>query len=353
MSYTPNFSDPRVIARCKRAIGFACGVMSKTKGHPWSTRYVDQFFGQSTTDISKYLRDTLLICTDEFYRFGSDDPKMNKCKEYKLNENGLNYLLEALKINITIIYPIVYDLAKETHEQELASGNFTYKDQSSRLWHPLQRYRKQHRTQILCDSGYTHDYDIQTCAPTLILQKAQQLDMDEYCFAINRYLKEKTQIRDELALALELESAAIKEIINALFAGAIISNHKDSDIYHILAGDRARIDYLKQDPFITELRSDIKKCWDVINTTIPRRRNSATNRLLKISSRQKWNVYFALERVVLNSVRNYLDNNSVRYFLIHDGWTCASEIDLNELELHVKNETGYSIKFDYKKLTQQ
>ena len=72
-------------------------------------------------------------------------------------------------------------------------------------------------------------------------------------------------------------------------------------------------------------------------------------RLLPLNARQKWNVYFELERVILNSVRTYLDDKSIRYFLMHDGWTCNREIDREELENYVRDDTGYEIKFDYLK----
>jgi hypothetical protein len=73
--YQPNFNDPRVLSRIKTALGFACAVMSETKSHPWSSRYIDKFFGSQRNDLSKYLRKTLLICTDEFYRFNSENNK--------------------------------------------------------------------------------------------------------------------------------------------------------------------------------------------------------------------------------------------------------------------------------------
>jgi hypothetical protein len=82
-----------------------------------------------------------------------------------------------------------------------------------------------------------------------------------------------------------------------------------------------------------------------------RRRNSTTNRLIKINCKQKWNVYFELERVILNSVRTYLDKRSIKYFLIHDGWTCNREIDREELENYVREQTGYEIKFEYKEIS--
>jgi len=345
--YTPNFSDPRVAKRIKTALGFACGVMSETKSHPWSTRHIDKYFGQQTTDISKYLRKILLIETNSHW-----NKDTGECKEYILNARGVDYLREALKINNILIYPIVYDLAQKDHSKELTSGDFQYKDKSNRLWHPLQRYRKEYRSQILNDSGYLHDYDIECAAPTLIHQYAQHLGMDEYLFALRRYLTNRVEVRNELANKLELEPAAAKEIINALFAGARIANHEDSDIYHILNGDRARIDLLKEDQYIAELRCDIKTCWDYISPTISRRTRTQANgkeRLLAITCKQRWHVYFELERKVLNSVRNYLDEIESKYFLIHDGWMCDREIDKDQLIDYVRNQTEFDVRFEYEK----
>jgi hypothetical protein len=174
--------------------------------------------------------------------------------------------------------------------------------------------------------------------------------MDEYLFALRGYLADRNIIRDELAQGLELEPAAAKEIINALFAGARISNHNESDIYHILNGDLARIEYLKQHEYLSQLRADIKICWDYIIPHMSRRRKVDTNRLLAVSSKQKWHVYFELERLVLDSVRTYLDQRSIRYFLIHDGWTCDREIDRDELRDYVRDKTRYEIKFEHTKL---
>jgi hypothetical protein len=330
-------------------MGFAVAVLSETKPHPWSTRYIDDFFGNQRNDLSKYLRKTLLICTDEFYRFNSSDPKQNKCKEYILNKDGLRFLKEALKTNNIQLYPSVVEVTNKHHKEELTTGNFQYNDKSGRLWHPLQRYRKQYRTQILADNGYHYDYDIECCAPTLIHQYAQKLGMDLYLFALNRYLKDRTEVRQELAQRLELDVDAVKEIINALFCGARIANNKDSDIYQILLGDRARIEYLKQDPYITELRSDIKTCWEYITPTMSRRRKTKTNRLIAISCKEKWRVYFELERSVLDEIRSYLTDKNYRYFLIHDGWTCDNEIDKDELSDFVRSKIGFDLKFEQKK----
>jgi hypothetical protein len=347
--YQPNLTDPKVIRRIIKALGFVCGVMSETRPHPWSSRYIDKYFGMSSRPLSKWIRQKLLIVTDDFFRFNIPGEK-GICKKYILNKDGVRYLKEVMKLNNIQLYPIVTDLINQEFQQELTSGKFPYLDKSNRLWHPLQRYRKQYREQSLGLHGYVHDYDIECCAPTLIHQYAQQLGMDLYLFALNKYLNDRTEIRNELARELELPVEAVKEIINALFAGARIANHEQSDIYQILNGDQARIEYLKQDQFLIELREDIKTCWEYITPHMSRRRNTKTNRLLPITSKQKWGVYFELERSVINSVRTYLDDKNYRYFLLHDGWCCDNELDLNELIDFVRIHTGYDLKFDYENL---
>ena len=105
--FIPNFNEKRTIDRCKRALGFACGVMSPTKSHSWSSRYIDKYFGISSNPLSKYLKKELLIVTDDFYRFNS---AQNKCKEYILNQSGVDSLRENLKLAQYITYPSVLQL---------------------------------------------------------------------------------------------------------------------------------------------------------------------------------------------------------------------------------------------------
>lgn len=359
--YTPNFRDPRVRSRCIRAMGFVRGVMSETKQRSWSTRYIDLYLGNQRNDLSKWLRNQLLIVTDDFYKFNSGEEK-SICKKYLLNARGLNYLRDKLDINTHSYYPIVVEVIKQDHSQELSTGNFTYQDKSNRLWHPLQRYRKEHKRQVLEQHDFKYHYDIECCAPTLIHQFSQQIPevivnnkwqqgpMDEYLEHINYYLKNRQAVREELAKGLELPTAAAKEIINALFCGAIISNNKHSDIYDILLGDSARIVYLQQHEFIQNLIKDIKVCWSYIRPTMQKRTKlmpSGREKLCRITCRQRWQVYFEQERRVLDVIRLYLDMNDVKYFLEHDGWSSNKDIDLVKLHEFVSERTGYRLNFDF------
>lgn len=356
MSYKPNTNDPRVIKKIKKALGFVGSHLSDTKSHPWSTRYMDKYFGQQQHDLSKWLRNQLVICTNSRY---SKDSGI--CKEYIKNKTGYDKLVSLIQITTT--YPSVsqvgsleVDFVKNEYKDELTTLDFTYNDKSGRLWHPLQRVRKEHKLIVFNDSGLRYQYDIQCCAPTLIHQHSQMLvnPMDLHLFALHRYFTNRNQIRKELAQEAEITEDLAKVIINALLTGAQLGNNQDSDIYKLLNGDKARIEYLKQNEYIKQLRSDIKTCWDYIKPTLSKRTivtKTGTTRTLPISSKQKASLYFQLERQVLDSVLSYLNKTNNKHFLEHDGWACSNEIDRDELIKWVKNKTGFDIQLDLHDLT--
>jgi hypothetical protein len=76
------------------------------------------------------------------------------------------------------------------------------------------------------------------------------------------------------------------------------------------------------------------------------RNKNNREQLLPISSKDKWNRYFVLERRVLNEVMNYLNLNEIQFFAEHDGWTTSELLDQNELIEHVFQTTGYRIKLE-------
>jgi len=357
VTYQPNFSDPRVVRRVRRAIGFACGVISTTKSQPWSTRYIDQWFGVQSNPLSGYLREQLLTVTNDHW-----NKDTGKCKEYVLNTAGVKFLSDACEFDANNNnYPIVLQVAQEEYQQELESGVFEYTDKSSRLWHPLQNFRREVKRDVLTRSGYQYHYDIECCAMTLIHQHSQRIPeiiqdsrwrqgpMDLYLFALREYIRDRTGIRNQIAQDCEIDPDTVKRIINAVLAGAQISRNSTTAVYQMLNGDLARIEFLKQHEYLTQLRADIRTCWEYIKPTIGQRTQitkSGGTRRLPISSRQKWSVYFDLERQVLNEIREFLSESNNRHFLEHDGWSCEIPVDLDKLKHQIRENTGFQIEFE-------
>lgn len=369
MAYEPNFNDPRVKRRIKRALGFACACFSETKEREWSTRYIDKFFGISSNPLSKYLRDTLLVCTDPHYSSLS-----HQAKKYRLNAQGVNKLNANLTdpMTISVLQVQGVEWAKEEFKQELSTRVFKYTHKTNRNWHPLQRVRREVKRQVFKDSNLKYQYDIQCCAPRLLLQYSQQIPelldltkqvgpqnnkrpvwlqgpMDLWLPNLQAYLADRQQIRNELAQRADITADIAKEIINAMFAGARLGLIEDSAIYQLLDGDIARIHYLKQDPFISGLRDEIKTMWDYIKPVMPKRTTTTKTgqeKQLPISSKQKWNLYFELEMRVLNAISEYLTDTNNKFFTEHDGWTCEFEVDKIALIDFVRTKTGFDIKLD-------
>lgn len=391
--YKPNFSDPRIQTRIKHALGFVRGCMSETKSHSWSTRYIDKHLGQINHNLGKFLRKHLLIETNSNWNKDS-----GICKEYKLNKEGYEYIkymytykqyvsisnwksLNDIKMNSElaslldsndyyISYPIasqvgdsriVNDWCKEEFRTEFNSLHFLYEDKSNRLWHPLQNVRKQDKHNIFRELNLIYQYDIVCCAPTLIHQYSHQVpliiengkyiqgSMDLYLFAVQRYLSDRQIIRKEIAQQTEIPLQLVKVIINALFAGAQLGNNPTCAIYKLLNGDKARIEFLKQHPYIIELRNDIKTIWEYLRPVMTTRyitSKSGKRRRLALSSRDKWNLYFDLERQVLNVIRSYLDSTGNKYFLEHDGFTTQLEVNQTELLQIIYEKTGFILNLD-------
>jgi len=172
--------------------------------------------------------------------------------------------------------------------------------------------------------------------------------MDLWLPCVQEYLANRTQVRNQLATRLEITDEVAKQIITALFAGARIALNTDSSIYQLLDGDIARIHALKQDPFIEPLREEIKTIWEYITPTLPRRTTTRNNktRLVPISSRDKWNLYFQLEFQVLGAITDYLRSTDNEFFTEHDGWVCSREVDQDSLRVYVRDKTGFDIKLD-------
>lgn len=372
-AYTPNFNDPRVIRRIRLALGWSRGVLSNTEQRAWSTRYIDKFFGVQSNPLSRYLRSILLTTTNNNW---SKDSGI--CKQYCLNQKGYDYLRSCLmgqttktwreylrddevKVN-PVSYPIVLqvtnlefdkhlikELVEREYGTELKNLNFNYKDQSQRLWHPLQNIKREFKKEIFKEHRLTHNYDIASCAPRLLLQHAEHLGLDLYLFAIKEYISNKQYQRQRLSELLELSVKDIKIIINALFCGARMGINQDFALSQLVKHDPARMYLLKEDSFIKELRSDIKEIWAVIEKSMPKitTTKSGKERKVALSSKRKWQKYFELERQVLNEINEYLYKTNNACFLEHDGFVSNKPIDQEQLIQEIKTNIGFVIELDY------
>ena len=357
--YRPNFNDSRVITRCRRAIGFTKALVSASKPTPLSTRFIDRHFGISSNKLSKYLRDTLLVCVDDSYNMDSGE-----CKKYVHSQSGIDFVYSRIsnksKNTDTHSAPSVINLrdsalewATQTYEQQLDTLDFQYQEKSHRLFNPIQSIRSETRKQLLAQYGLTHQYDIDCAAPTILYQYSFMVPdaTGEILETLEHYLQNRSLVRERLALEAEITHTQAKKIINALFAGAQLSIYKNSSIFKMVEYDVSKIKFLQQHPYLTALRADIKTMWEVIKSVAPIKyfvTTTGKTRRKPFNGRAKWDIYFRLERRVLEEVKSYMTEIDSKYFLEHDGFTSQKKIDPQDLGYWIQAGTDFKLKLSEK-----
>lgn len=346
---------------------------------------INKHLGQSQDPLGQYLRRHLLICTNHHWRFGVVDPQ---CKMYRINPEGLARLQQHLEpkpqsmpnsymqtaatddTRIPAEPDQAVDWVRTQYRTEFDQQRFHYNEKSMRYWHPLQNMRREIKQQALALEGYKYQYDIETCAPSLLLQYSQQISpwafqpitlipgrqakkigpMDLYLQHLQGFIDNKHGLRQYISTNLEILESEAKTLINAMIAGASVSKNKKAQIFRLLGSDEAKIVFLQQDPAILAFRRDIKTMWDYITPTIPRRTSATTGKLCRITSGDKWHLYFQLEHHVISCIRNYLRLTDNPCFTEHDGWSCVKPVDLDLLRVHVRDNTGFDLKFSFEEI---
>ncbi len=339
MTYTPNFNDPRVRRRIKHAIGFASASLTTDKGRQWTTRELDKHLGRTCESLGAYVRDKLLLCTDDRYWFGTHG---SKCKEYRLNHLGYRELCEHIDLKDDSYASAIQVQARgiewfeKQYAQELESGAWKYTHNSNRLWNPAQSYPNQIRKTAFARQGYNWEYDIVSAAPTLITELARRSGLTKLTPAIDAYLEDPDTHRQALAHELHVAPKVAKQLILMRFAGARMGPF-GSIIRQLPEGSTLHYARLKQNKFYTDLSQEITHLWRAIRKH---------QQLPRLTSRDKWYMFFEQEAQVMSVVRKQLNKTGMKYFLEHDGWRCSRYICENSLRLCVRKCLGINVKFE-------
>ena len=372
--YIPNFSDKRVSARIKLALEFINKTFQVTTAELYlSKSNLDkpEHLGHSGNKLSQYLRGMLLICTDPSYKF---DSSSNKSKRYKMNITGARYLTEILQGTTRLSYSEYIDTNKNTNTQthinvillqhadeafdkfkdEIDSGDFQMKQVGFREYHRLQTIPRNIRQAKFAKQGYVHDYDIETAAPSLLLQRARFAGLTKDTPVIDYFLENKTQIRNIIAQDCGIDYQQAKQVITAMFQGGMLSCYSHNRIYmHTLNYNTTAMRALQNHAVVQALKEEIKLVWQAISKTITRetyQTKSGVTKTRRLSGKQKTEIYLEVEASIMKEVKRYLKKDKLARFITeHDGWRCDRVIDVDDLRTYVRRRTGYMINIDYSK----
>jgi hypothetical protein len=330
--YNPKFNHKSFQKRALTAIEFVETYVHQ-RPVPVSKTQIVKHFGQLQLASAQWLKDQLLICVDPYFNW-----QTHQCKKYIRNEQGLADLRKSL--NMTPV-----KLSKDL-EQQLDASEFVMTEKSDRFHNRIQYIPKKIRNPLLKDrAGHRFNYDIECAAPTLLYQYAKKLAAPHGRWIelphIEFYLNDRKLVRDELSIKYNISASLIKEIIVGLFQGAQLSLSHNTRIFHLLSGNYNLIRSLKADPYLIELRNEIKQMW---NEIIPEMKTQLNKK--RINGKDKTAKYRELEREVMSVIKRELQRTNNRYLDIHDGWSCRDICDIRSLIDQVRANTGYVIKID-------
>ena len=330
MSYTPNFQNPQVQRRIVKSLDWCNTYLSQTRTHWLSFNEIQRQFGSQSRPLGKYLRNALLICVNPYYSNLTE----SVCRTYKLNVDG--YLALCTEIGYEPKYhpsPQILD--------SLDTGQFEYTTKGHRDYHPLQNLPKRIKQPLLTSKGYRHEYDIECCAQTLLLQHAQRLGFNKSTPALDQYITDRASVRSELMSRTQLDSKTVKQILTALLNGSNLSCWHTNTIFAYVNYNKEMIAFLKEDPYITEYIRNVRGMWKEI------RKHQSLRYKERFNAKMKSEIYRVLEESVRVVIQRHLKKTKNRAFVEHDGWSCQTAVDTERLCYEVKQQTGFVIKLDW------
>lgn len=337
--YKPNFSDPRVRRRTSLALGWVYSHTRCGKSRDLYCREIEQNVGRGDVGLGGYLRTHLITVTNSWWSMDT-----GKTKQYARNETGMQTVVENLGQTYTpdTLWQHTRYWAEYNYADQLRSGVFEYTrgERSNRYNHPLQNVKRESRREIFREYGYVHQYDIESCAPSLLYQLAQKHGCPQLP-TVELLLNDRRTFRNDIVQDTGIPVEAIKIMITMMFSGAPQRN-QESSAYRSICDDPVALEQFFSHPSIILMKQEIRELWKYIKHA----QQIDTSETRRITCKDKWQTYFELETQITGVVKQYLEQHNNKCFLIHDGFYTQQAINTQQLEAEIQEETGYNIKLE-------
>lgn len=339
MTYTPNFSDPRIQKAAKKALTFVELYTKSNQVHWISSKEIYRHFGNTTRPLGKWLKSQLLETRDKYYNAAT-----GVCQKYSRRTEGVKLVRELLND------PHWQPEVKPEILEQIQSGEFAYEEKSNRWYTAAQYLPRRLRDSTLNNAGYRYHYDIEAAAPRMLLQRAQQLNPDLKLQHLEHYINNRSLVRKQISQNCGITEDQAKTVINAVLQGSYISKYRNGKLFMALNQDYNAVTRLQNDDITQNLVQDIKVLWRTLKCEFPVRyltdKNGRT-KSVRIDAKQKSGYYRELEQQVGKVITKMLKKHSVRYLWIHDGWRSDKVIDPALIESEVRRKTGFKIKLEW------
>lgn len=198
------------------------------------------------------------------------------------------------------------------------------------------------------------DYDLSNAHFSIL--KAWSNKLGELTPVIDHYLKNKRQLRREIASDCKSDEADIKECLIALLYGAALSSHeKYASIGRTLG--RSKAELFNKHAFVVALNREIKRLRGHIVRNMKQHSGRYCNAMnISVAPNGKKNeqavlLCHALQGYEALALKTVMDHCGEKILLpMHDGWISSERLDRLELERLIKEATGFDLEVEEKQL---
>ncbi len=336
--YRPNFEDPRVKKKVGEVLAWARPILIEKKPRPIPSEELTKVFGNQNQNLSGYLRANLL------HRSGMYRVK-SKYFDYSINREGYAKLAAAVAADVKSDVDVARDIYSPI---ALGQVEVEYSEPTpgKRRYHFVQNLPRNLRAAVF--QGW-YDYDIESAAPTLVLQFARRglpSGVADPYSALQRMVSGKAQLRSHVGELTGLGPSAVKRIINGLFFGAKLQASNRTAIFRAIDDDKATLARLQADEAVTALVQDAKAMWEQVLVFDGGVRIG--NAIKPASKRMA--IYLALEREVIEAMEAIMSAAGIRYVLMHDGFMADRQVSRQACEAAVLAKTGFVVSLSEDRL---
>ena len=257
--------------------------------------------------------------------------------------NAALYQINTLLLKIDLDYLPASSL--EIHYQEYPSGRLFAGGLS------LQNVAREIKQAALRGA---HDFDVENCHPTLIVQLADRIGLAMP--AMSRYLDNKTTIRQAIAKDVGITVAQAKQSLISICYGVKRSLYSESAIPELIGIERAKLLY--QHPEWAGLVDEVRAVRDPIIRSMRQHKGRLYNPFGKSmlcgkGKARKIDQEFAFvvqgcEAWILNSIIEAFGSSLL--MLAHDGWVASADIPIADQERVILEATGFAVKIEGSRL---
>jgi hypothetical protein len=327
-TYRPNYNDPRVRRRVEAVLDWASSLLVDKRPRPVASSTLTKLFGNQTSNqLSTFLRANLLQPVDS-HAVGM------RATTYTIRRAGYDKLCAALNLS-----PMDEESIAKKVYGGIADGTttITYSEgrPGQRRYHPVQNLRRQLRAKVF--AGW-YDYDVEACAPTLVLQYVSRVSSKAFP-TLRRLVEDKAALRSHVQTLTGRPMGDVKKVVNGLFFGAKLMASDRTSVFKALGADKTALKAVKGDVVVQDLVTEAKAMWDLalqVDGGLLGGQGTEGERRMAI--------YQSLERSVIDCMETVMVKAGIKYVLMHDGFMANRRIQVEDLTKAALAGTGFKVR---------